>query len=378
MTSDVEALKERYESALLEKTSEPDPSTGYFDFRMHLGPLHRGLKVARGGAAYQMVRREISEERWTAEPGGRSSDGFAFRLGEDRSLVVLNEGTIMYHRLLGNAVIGGLRPVPFQELFLDTFVLLRFAERAYPQLADGVSILDVRVSLVNIFKRDLDLPPSGDSFPPRRAESNNLGVWFSQPVTFRLDQDDPIRVTRAIFSDLLWVMGYEQFEDYIGRWGSRHERPAPLITADELVPLAGMVSEYKYDVAFSFAGSERQLAQALAQLVKDEGFRVFYDRDEAASLWGKDLFEELDSVYRKDSRYCVMFISKAYAERMWTTHERRAALVRAGEEKGQDYILPVLVERADIPGMPPTRAYLSLDEYSIEEIGEILVAKLRG
>ena len=32
-------------------------------------------------------------------------------------------------------------------------------------------------------------------------------------------------------------------------------------------------------------------------------------------------------------RYCVMFISKNYANKIWTSHERRSALAKAIEEK---------------------------------------------
>jgi hypothetical protein len=40
------------------------------------------------------------------------------------------------------------------------------------------------------------------------------------------------------------------------------------------------------------------------------GVRVFYDRYETAELWGKHLFVHLDDIYRRRSRYCVMFVSK--------------------------------------------------------------------
>ena len=65
-----------------------------------------------------------------------------------------------------------------------------------------------------------------------------------------------------------------------------------------------------YDVALTFAGPERPFAEELAKAVRDAGYEVFYDDLYPAQLWGKNLVEFFDRIYRKDSRYCVMFISR--------------------------------------------------------------------
>ena len=43
----------------------------------------------------------------------------------------------------------------------------------------------------------------------------------------------------------------------------------------------------RFDVAFSFAGTEREHAEELANLVRAAGFRVFYDKFYESELWGK-------------------------------------------------------------------------------------------
>ncbi len=134
----------------------------------------------------------------------------------------------------------------------------------------------------------------------------------------------------------------------------------------------------EFDVALSFAGTERVLAEALAEKVKASGYRVFYDRFYPEQLWGKDLVEFFDDIYRKRSRFCVIFLSKAYKDRMWTIQERRSAQARALEEKGREYILPIRVDSVDIPGLPPTLGYLSLQDFSIEQVAEILVRKIES
>jgi hypothetical protein len=58
---------------------------------------------------------------------------------------------------------------------------------------------------------------------------------------------------------------------------------------------------------------------------------------EEASLWEKNLTEHLHKVYSGSARYCVMFISKHYAAKVWPTHERRSAFEKAIESK-EEYI----------------------------------------
>src|SRR4029077_3604369 len=106
--------------------------------------------------------------------------------------------------------------------------------------------------------------------------------------------------------------------------------------------------EFEYDVAVSFAGENRPTAEKFAEILKAHGLKVFYDEWEQANLWGRDLYEHLDEVYAKKARYCVMFLSEAYARKAWTNHERKSAQARAFQEH-EEYILPL---RLDDPPSP--------------------------
>jgi len=44
--------------------------------------------------------------------------------------------------------------------------------------------------------------------------------------------------------------------------------------------------------------------------------------------------------------------------------------------KGGDYILPLKVDGSEIPGLPPTIVYLSLNDRSIDDVYQILLRKL--
>ncbi len=131
----------------------------------------------------------------------------------------------------------------------------------------------------------------------------------------------------------------------------------------------------EYDVALSFAGEDRKHAKALADLLKTNGYSCFYDENELADLWGKNLYDYLSSVYKDRARYCVMFLSKHYERKLWTNHERQNAQARAFQEN-REYILPVRLDDTEIPGIPPTVGYLDLRSMTIEKVYETLVKKL--
>ncbi|HEU4689892.1 MAG TPA: TIR domain-containing protein [Vicinamibacterales bacterium] len=137
-----------------------------------------------------------------------------------------------------------------------------------------------------------------------------------------------------------------------------------------------LLEPLEYDVALSFAGEDRPHAEALAAILRQHQVRVFYDSTEQANLWGKNLVEHLHDVFSRRARFCVMFVSRAYAAKAWPTHERRAALERAFQESSRDYVLPVRIDRTLVPGLPSTVGYLSI-ETGIEEIGRLLREKLR-
>src|SRR5271157_946250 len=115
---------------------------------------------------------------------------------------------------------------------------------------------------------------------------------------------------------------------------------------------------YKYDVALSFAGEQREDVERVASCLKAAGLRVFYDVYEKADLWGKDLYVHLSEIYQNEAQYCILFASKDYALKNWTSHERQNAQARALGEKGNEYILPVRFDDTDIPGIPATIGYL--------------------
>lgn len=122
--------------------------------------------------------------------------------------------------------------------------------------------------------------------------------------------------------------------------------------------------QMNYDVVLSFAGEDRGYAEELAECLRAQGVKVFYDKYEQASLWGKDLYEHLHSVYSEQAVYCVIFVSEHYAKKIWATHERKAAQERALNERGAEYILPIRIDETRLPGVPGAVGYTGIEKSS--------------
>ncbi|MDP2653106.1 MAG: TIR domain-containing protein [Candidatus Omnitrophota bacterium] len=131
---------------------------------------------------------------------------------------------------------------------------------------------------------------------------------------------------------------------------------------------------YQYDVALSFAGEDRSYVDRVAEYLRSKSIRVFYDEFEEVNIWGKDLVEHFAGIYSKEAKYCVMFISRHYAEKAWPRHEKQSALARALGDQG--YILPVRFDDTDIPGLLPTVGYIDLRKNTPEQLSDLIVKKL--
>lgn len=154
----------------------------------------------------------------------------------------------------------------------------------------------------------------------------------------------------------------------------RSAKPASNTVATSASATSGIPSNF--DVAISVAGADKEYAQALAAQLQSAGFAVFYYEFYPEYLWGKNLPITFDEIFRKRSRYCVMFVSKDYRNRVWTNHEMRSAQARAVEEKGNEYILPIRIDDTELDGFLPTISYLPIN-IGIDKIGELLIKKLR-
>jgi hypothetical protein len=138
-----------------------------------------------------------------------------------------------------------------------------------------------------------------------------------------------------------------------------------------------MKREPEFEVLLSFAGPERVYARAIFAICSANGIKIFLDEEFQHEIWGKNLVEYLDQMYRERGAFCVALISHGYCERAFTKVERRAAFDRMIQEAGE-YFLPVRVDDAWPQGLPKATAYLDLRIQGVIGVCETLLRKLRG
>lgn len=186
------------------------------------------------------------------------------------------------------------------------------------------------------------------------------------PVVLR--QERELSETLSEFNKNLKSDGYQLIIE--SEISGRPVYKARRVEGDKILP-EGLA----YEVVLSFAGEDRVYVEAVSEYLKKSNVNIFYDKYEEATLWGKDLVEHLDKVFRGSARYCVMFISNHYAEKMWPSHERKSALAKAVEEK-EEYVLPARFDKTEIPGLRPTIRYVNLTQKTPQQLAELILQKL--
>jgi hypothetical protein len=132
----------------------------------------------------------------------------------------------------------------------------------------------------------------------------------------------------------------------------------------------------EFDVAVSFAGEDRDFVKEVFRGLDSER-SVFFDEDFIVETWGRDLVEYFADLYQNRARYVVMFVSRHYAEKSWTTHERRSALATAITQQSP-YILPVRLDDTQLPGLLPTVGYVDARRVGAQGVIDSINAKLAG
>ena len=140
--------------------------------------------------------------------------------------------------------------------------------------------------------------------------------------------------------------------------------------------IRGPYRRFQYEVVLSYAGEDHAYVERVASFLKDRDVALFFAPFREADLWGKELTEELDIIYRREGRYCVTFLSEHYARKAWPTHERRSAMSRAVQEQGR-YILPCRFDNTEMPGLRPSISYVDLNSKSPEQLGDLIIQVLR-
>ncbi len=77
----------------------------------------------------------------------------------------------------------------------------------------------------------------------------------------------------------------------------------------------------RYDFALSFAGTDRNVAEAIFANLRERELEVFYDKNEQHRILAIDVEDYLRPIYQSDAEFVIVLLSKEYPKRVWTKFE---------------------------------------------------------
>lgn len=106
--------------------------------------------------------------------------------------------------------------------------------------------------------------------------------------------------------------------------------------------------DFEWDIAISFAGENRTLAEFIGQQLRERDISVFYDRhyedNYLGGLWSKEFLE----IFVQKSRLVVAILDQHHKDKVWPTFERDCFTPRVPEAE----VIPVFLDKTIFTGIP--------------------------
>jgi hypothetical protein len=144
------------------------------------------------------------------------------------------------------------------------------------------------------------------------------------------------------------------------------------------------IENFRFDVAFSFAGPNRDKVRAIAKLIAASvgEERVFFDEWYEHEILGDDMDVLLQRFYHELSLLVVADLSEEYAGRDWCQAEARAiralrfVIDPARDETQRLRLLNARFGSGTVPGVFKTVGYLDSMNKSTEECADLILKRL--
>jgi hypothetical protein len=141
----------------------------------------------------------------------------------------------------------------------------------------------------------------------------------------------------------------------------------------------------RFQVAFSFAGEQRDLVRAVAEAVEREigSPNVFFDEWFEHYIAGDDADLRLQEIYGRRCVLAVVCVSGQYGDKPWTTAEHAAIRSRHMKARGspnkhdQLGVLPIRVGEGDVEGLLFNAIVPDIRTKSVGAAAELILERLR-
>lgn len=105
---------------------------------------------------------------------------------------------------------------------------------------------------------------------------------------------------------------------------------------------------YKFDVAISFAGENRALADYITTWLRIFDYEVFYDELYEANYLGSSWTTRFEDIFNKESRYVLCILDEFHKDKIWPTFERECFQERVKDES----VIPIFLDKTKFVGIP--------------------------
>lgn len=112
----------------------------------------------------------------------------------------------------------------------------------------------------------------------------------------------------------------------------------------EEVGFLSMEFPSRYDFALSFAGADRDIAEALFHGLEERELEVFYDQNEQHRILAEDVEEYLAPIYASDAQLVICVLGPDYPKRVWTKFE--SAQFKQRFKSGE--VVPIVLSTAPL------------------------------
>jgi hypothetical protein len=106
------------------------------------------------------------------------------------------------------------------------------------------------------------------------------------------------------------------------------------------------------DFALSFAGSDRDVAEALYDALAENELETFYDKNEQSRILAENVEEYLGPIYRSEASFVVCLLGPDYPNKIWTKFESDAFKGRFGSND----VIPIWFSNAPVGMFDQSRA----------------------
>ncbi len=136
------------------------------------------------------------------------------------------------------------------------------------------------------------------------------------------------------------------------------------------------MTNFKYDVAFSFLSQDETLAERLSDIVS-ERYEVFLYSKRQEHLAGKDGEKEFADVFSNQARTVVILYREEWGKTNWTRIEETAIKNRA-RDLGYDFTLFIPLDDSKTlpPWLPKNRLYYDLERFGEQSAAAVIIARI--